>query len=85
MVEKSLWLTRTGSCIRADRSQTSKVIRKAVSPAAARYGNGTGSPAGRGGAGHRKGSSASNVTTQGETDVAKFFDKNGPSGCDSQV
>ena len=33
----------------------------------------------------RNGASASAVTTQGETVVAKFLARNGPSGCASQA
>jgi hypothetical protein len=45
-----------------------------------RYGSGDGSPGERAKARHRKGASASHVTTQGEMLVAKFFARNGPSG-----
>src|SRR5882724_5592477 len=45
-----------------------------------RYGSGRGSPGGRKNAGTRYGSSASHVTTHGEIVVAKFFERNGPSG-----
>src|SRR5579862_167955 len=45
-----------------------------------RYGSGFGSPAGRRNAAARNGASASIVTTHGETVVAKFFARNGPSG-----
>ena len=50
-----------------------------------RYGSGSGSPAGRAYAGTRKGASASIVTTQGETVVAKLLERNGPSGRYSQL
>ena len=51
------------------------------SAASSRCGSGAGSPAGRANAVVRNGASASAVTTQGETVVAKFFARNGPSGC----
>src|SRR6185503_2205958 len=45
-----------------------------------RYGKGCGSLGGRKNAGVRYGSSASQVTTQGDTVVAKFLERNGPKG-----
>src|SRR5258708_6800236 len=44
-----------------------------------RYGSGCGSPAGRTNA-LRNGASASVVTIHGDNVLAKFFDRNGPSG-----
>ena len=50
----------------------------ARSSSSRRYGSGCGSPAGRAKAGTRKGASASSVTTQGLTEVAKLLARNGP-------
>src|SRR5687768_11450188 len=74
--------------ILALRSHTSTVTSKAPraeSSGSVRYGSGAGSPDGRGAAATRKGSSASSVTIHGETLVAKFFARNGPSGWYSQL
>src|ERR1700733_3674447 len=49
-----------------------------------RYGRGLGSSAGRGVAGTRKGSRAAMGVIQGEMVVAKFLERNGPRGWDSQ-
>src|SRR5688572_10782718 len=69
--------------MRSVRSHTSR--RTSIAPDVSlsedcRYGNGLGSSAARRNAGARNGASASRVTTQGDTVVAKFFDRNGPSG-----
>ena len=52
--------------------------------ALSRYGSGFGSPAGRAN-GTRNGASASIVTTHGDSVVAKFFARKGPSGWYSQA
>ena len=57
----------------------------ARSSASSRCGSGAGSPAGRANAAVWNGASASAVTTHGETVVAKFLPRNGPSGWYSQA
>ena len=67
-------------------SQTSSsmsIARASRLAGESRYGSGCGSPAGRWNA-LRNGASASSVTTQGASVLAKFFDRKGPSGWYSQ-
>src|ERR1051325_6575635 len=56
---------------------TSRFISKCLLPSYSKYGRTFGSCVGPG---IRKGSSASIVTTHGETEEQKFFPRNGPSG-----
>ena len=84
-------LTRTGarprrriSALASHASTVTSMPPAASFAAEARCGGAGGSSAGRP-AEQRKGARASRVTTQGETLVAKLFDRNGPRGCASQA
>src|SRR4051812_23951753 len=74
---------RPSARMREEDNSTSRVM--AIPPARTlssleRYGSGGGSPAARRKAGARNGASAARLTIHGETEVAKFFARNGPSG-----